>query len=319
MVCGRGAAVLASHMLRMSELLILKLVLVPPLIAGVSLAGRRWGPGVSGWLVGLPLSSAPISLFLALEQGPTFAARAAQGTLLGLISVAAFCLAYDWLARRWTWTPSTLGGWVVFLAATAALDRTTLGLGTSFVAVVAVIAAAVALLPVRQGSPQAVRLPWWDIPLRVAAATAMVIGITGAAALLGPHLSGLLTPFPVYATVLAAFTHVFQGADETGRFLRGVVGGLFSFATFFLIVALGLERWGISATFGLAVVVTLLMHGVLLRLFHLNSLGVAMAPLEGAGRWRRVDPSRPGRRCGGQSRSRTPERSDRRARESQRG
>jgi hypothetical protein len=49
------------------------------------------------------------------------------------------------------------------------------------------------------------------------------------------------------------------------------VGGLFSFATFFLIVALGLERWGVGATFGLAVVVTLLMHGVLLRIFHMNN------------------------------------------------
>jgi hypothetical protein len=255
----------------MPELLILKLVLVPPLIAGVSLAGRRWGPGVSGWLVGLPLSSAPISFFLALEQGPAFAARAAQGTMLGLISAAAFCLVYDRLARRWSWAPSTLGGWAGFLAVTALLDLTTLGPVLAFAAVVTVIAATLTRLPIRPAAPQPIRLPWWDIPLRVAAATAMVIGITGAAALLGPQLSGLLTPFPVYTTVLAAFTHVFQGADEAGRFLRGVVGGLFSFATFFLIVALGLERWGVGATFGLAVVVTLLMHGVLLRIFHMNN------------------------------------------------
>jgi hypothetical protein len=254
----------------MSDLLMLKLVLVPPLIAGVSLAGRRWGPAVSGWLVGLPLSSAPISLFLALEQGTAFAARAAQGTMLGLISAAVFCLAYDRLARRLSWAPSTLVGWVVFLAATAMLDRTSLGLAFSFVAVIAAIAGTLVLLPARPASPLPIRLPWWDIPLRVVAATAMVVGITGAAAALGPQLSGLLTPFPVYTTVLATFTHVFQGADEAGRFLRGVVGGLFSFAVFFVIVAYGVNSWGIGSTFGLAVVVTLLMHSASLRLFHMN-------------------------------------------------
>ena len=50
-------------------LLVFKLLLTPLLIGLVSLAGRRWGPGVSGWLVGLPLTSAPVSLFLTLEQG----------------------------------------------------------------------------------------------------------------------------------------------------------------------------------------------------------------------------------------------------------
>ena len=43
----------------------LKLVLTPLLIGMASVAGRRWGPVVSGWLIGLPLTSAPVVLFLA--------------------------------------------------------------------------------------------------------------------------------------------------------------------------------------------------------------------------------------------------------------
>jgi hypothetical protein len=35
------------------DTLALKLVLTPTLIGAASLAGRRWGPAVSGWLVGL--------------------------------------------------------------------------------------------------------------------------------------------------------------------------------------------------------------------------------------------------------------------------
>ncbi len=70
-------------------MLALKLILTPLFIGMASLAGRRWGPVVSGWLVGLPLTSAPVTLFLAFEQGTTFASRVAQGTLMGILSQAA--------------------------------------------------------------------------------------------------------------------------------------------------------------------------------------------------------------------------------------
>ena len=72
---------------------VLKLVLTPTLIGAASLAGRRWGPAVSGWLVGFPFTSAPIALvglfafalfFLTLAVlieragvGPAFAAALA--------------------------------------------------------------------------------------------------------------------------------------------------------------------------------------------------------------------------------------------------
>lgn len=38
----------------------LKALLVPSLILGISLAGRRWGPRTAGALVGLPLTSGPV-------------------------------------------------------------------------------------------------------------------------------------------------------------------------------------------------------------------------------------------------------------------
>src|SRR5918992_1631966 len=68
------------------DTLVLKLVLTPLLIAAASLAGRRWGPAVSGWFVGLPLTSGPIAFFLALEHGVAFAAAAAVGALAGALA-----------------------------------------------------------------------------------------------------------------------------------------------------------------------------------------------------------------------------------------
>jgi hypothetical protein len=59
-----------------------------------TLAARRWGETIAGWVVGLPLTSGPTSVFFALEQGPAFAAEAAVATLLGLVATAAFFIGY---------------------------------------------------------------------------------------------------------------------------------------------------------------------------------------------------------------------------------
>jgi len=70
--------------------LLLKLLLVPGLVAAVTLAVRRWGPAVGGWLAGLPVVAGPVLVFYAIEQGDAFAAQAAHATLAGLIATSAF-------------------------------------------------------------------------------------------------------------------------------------------------------------------------------------------------------------------------------------
>jgi len=70
--------------------LLLKLVLAPLLVVGSSLAGRRWGPGVTGLLVALPVVAGPILFITYLEHGAPFVARAASASLLGLVSLAVF-------------------------------------------------------------------------------------------------------------------------------------------------------------------------------------------------------------------------------------
>src|SRR5437879_3357737 len=64
------------------DILIFKLVAAPLLIGAASLAARRWGETVSGWLIGLPLTSGPVCFFLAVEQGSGFAAAAAPMRLI---------------------------------------------------------------------------------------------------------------------------------------------------------------------------------------------------------------------------------------------
>src|SRR5437660_10480738 len=103
--------------------LLAKVVLTPLLIAAATLAGRRWGPAVGGWLAGLPLTSGPVSVFLALEHGPGFAARAAVGTLAGLVGVACFCVVYGRLSGTRPRPLAAARGTAAYLAGPALLTR----------------------------------------------------------------------------------------------------------------------------------------------------------------------------------------------------
>jgi hypothetical protein len=241
-------------------LLLVKLVLTPLLIAAVTLAGRRWGPSVSGWLAGLPLTSGPVSVFLAFQQGSGFAARAALGTLAGLTAVAAFSLGYAVLAPRVRWKLATAGGLVTYLGLTALLSGFRLGPLPTLLAVLGVLLMTLRWLPVGPPISNMPPLPWWDVPLRMLATTGLVLLLTGAATQLGPELSGLLSPFPVFASVLAAFTHRHAGSGAAQQLLRGVVIGSFAFAAFFTMVTIGLPHWGLARTYVVACVAALLVQ-----------------------------------------------------------
>ena len=259
--------------------LLFKLALTPTLIGTLSVAGRRWGPSVSGWLVGLPLTSGPVALFLALGQGPSFAAQASIGILAGTFSAGIFCLAYSWLAFPCAWWLTLPASWLVFLVATLGLQQIPLPPPLPlFAAVVILLLLVLALLPRAVARRGMTTPPRWDIPARMLIATAFVLALTGSASELGPQLSGLLAPFPIYTTILAAFTHRLDGAAAVAQLMRGVVLGLFAFSAFFLIVALLLVPAGIAMAFVAAALVAFGIQATTLWLLrHAQRRHVALA------------------------------------------
>jgi uncharacterized membrane protein (GlpM family) len=116
-------------------------------------------------------------------------------------------------------------------------------------------------MPAADDIATAEHLHTWEIPLRMICATAVVLLLTSVANILGPHLSGLLTPFPVFAMILAGFTHRFHGPNANARLLRGILLGSFSFAVFFLTIASMIERVSIVAAFACATAITITLHG----------------------------------------------------------
>jgi hypothetical protein len=248
-------------------ILLLKLILTPLLIAAATLAGRRWGTGVSGWFIGLPLTSAPISLILALQNGSAFAAVSAVGVLGGQAAMCVFCLLYALCAERTGWLASSALALAGFFAAVAAWRFASLPLWPTFALTMGVITAVLVLIPRHTAARQeAVRPPPpWDLPARMAIACAFVFGLTSAAGTLGPQVSGLLSPFPVFGAVLAAFAHTGQGARAAARLLRGVVIGSYGFVMFFLVVALLVTRLPVGGAYLLAAAAAVAVNGVSLR------------------------------------------------------
>jgi len=246
-----------------TESLALKLVLTPLLVGAASLAARRWGSEIGGWLVGIPFTSAPVTFFLAIGPGPHFAAQASIGILAGTVSQAAFALAYAWLARRLRWTACLAAATVAFVVVTVVLLGVSATALVTFVVAMFVLVVSMALMPRRsQPQPNAVALPRWDIPGRMLVGTILVVALTGAAPVLGPRLAGLIAPYPLYATVLAVFSHHLQGAEAAVSVLRGLLLGLFAFAGFFLTIAQLLETNGIAVAFGAAIVVALALQAI---------------------------------------------------------
>jgi len=233
------------------ESLVLKLVVTPALIGATSLAGRRWGQGVSGWIVGLPLTSGPVAFFLVVDHGAAFAAAAAVGSMVGTIAQAGFCLGYGRLAFRVPWPLAFLVGIGVFGVTAVAFQGFSLALIWLFPVTIFVLR-----IVIRRATP----LPSWDIPARMVVTTAIVLLLTGFAPILGPRLSGLLATFPVYASILTVFAHELQGPGPAVQVLRGLLFGLFSFAAFFFVLGLLIVQVGLAPAFGAAIAAALLLQ-----------------------------------------------------------
>ena len=128
-------------------------------------------------------------------------------------------------------------------------------------------ALAIRLLPDTTDAVPTESLPArWDIPLRMTIATVFVLLITGLAPAFGARLTGLLAPFPIFTATLAAFAHHQYGLDAAVNVLRGLLMGLFSFASFFFVLAILLEPAGILTAFTVAILVLIGLQSISLWL-----------------------------------------------------
>jgi hypothetical protein len=233
-------------------LLGLKLVLVPALVVGISLAGRRWGPQIAGLLASLPIGSGPTLLFFAIEQGDGFAAEASRAILITIIAVAAMTVAYAWVSIRLPWWVCLAGASATFVGTRLLLEGIRWQVLPAFGAVIASVIIARVILPSISGTGDSGTRPPWDVALRTVSTLAVVLFVTGFADVFGPHMSGVLAAFPIPLVIMVAFTHAQQGHPAAIWFLRGFIPGMWSAAVFCAVVAVAIGPLGKAGAFLLA-------------------------------------------------------------------
>jgi len=245
---------------------VLRLALVPAAVWVASLAARRWGHSVSGYLGGFPMIGGPITLYLALDYGPAFAARSATMTLAVILGQAAHLLAFAHAGRRAPWPVALLSGWSAFAAVALGVSLADPGPVAALALACAGLGCAWRWLPRALGTVAPPAIPRAELHLRLVAAFVLAAVILWSARAFGPVVSGVLLSVPVTGSIMPPFTLALYGPEALARLMRGFVVGLSGFAAFFFVLSASLAMQGILAGFLAAVAEALLAVFAVARL-----------------------------------------------------
>lgn len=207
----------------MSNLLALKLVLSPALVGGATWIQQRWGHGIGGRIIGLPLTTGPFLLIVALQEGRGYAANAAHGIVAGQLALALFTYVYALLVRRTAWWQSLGIASIVELTTTVVVARFTPPLFVLIPVILTLIGYGLTHWPSPGETTAVVAHPTWELPARILTAVAIIFVLSGLAQVLGAIMAGALATYPVIISVLGAFTQRRYGPEGTLRTLRGLM------------------------------------------------------------------------------------------------
>ncbi len=181
-----------------------------------------------------------------------------------MLATAAFAVEFSAIAKRsGRMVPSLIAGLLAFGLIGAAAQELPIAPLPLYAICAVVLILAIRLVP-PTGTSHGVHPPRWDLPVRMALATGLVLAITSVASLLGPRLSGLLATIPLYASILAGFGFTQIGPAAAINVWRGLLFGLFGFGAFYVVLAASLESLGLAA-FALALLTAIIVQLVTLR------------------------------------------------------
>lgn len=255
------------------------MVLAPVLVGCSTLACRRWGSRAGGLISAFPAVVGPLLLITAQLHGAAFAARAANGALLGIAALSAFMIAYGRTAPHASWHMSLGAGWLAAALAAAFVDR--------FAAYVAfpagVVVAAISLATAHVAMPDDVLVPAasstpsrGELPMRMAVTATLILLLAAGSQAFGALVGGMLAALPVLASVLAAWTHRADGAAMSVALLRGMMSGMIGFVAFCAVVALLIVPAGTALAFALGTATAAGLSGLALGLGERSSVGDAV-------------------------------------------
>jgi hypothetical protein len=250
---------------------LIKIIVMPLAVGFVTLVSKKWGNNIGGIVAGLPWVAGPIILFIALEQGVSFAVSTVSGIMVGIIGWFCFCMIYILVGRKHGPFLSLLAGYLAYLA-TCFILRSIISYFTIFQWWCLSLAAFVLCLRFLPKIPPQTYFEAkplrFEIPLRMIMITLFVLTITFFAKVLGPNWSGILTPFPVMTAVLAIFTHHTQGIYQVRKVYIGLFTGMLGFSLFLYAQAIFLPQSSIVTAFSLGILLDILVTIIMKKLFN---------------------------------------------------
>lgn len=248
-------------------ILLLKIFLAPVIIIICSLVLKKYGHSAAGVLIGMPLTSGPLSFILTIQNGKTFVADFANGVQLGVVSVSLFCLIYVWSSQHFHWFICLLSGFIVYFFSTFICNKIALPIYLSFLISVIITFLVLQVFPPLNKVETITTLHQPDILLRVFLAVLIIFIISYLAIELGPQLSGIISAFPVYSGLFTATAHVHYGPEAAKRMMFGILLGCFSFSMFFLVLGILINTTAIAISYLLAIFFAIVIQLLINRFY----------------------------------------------------
>lgn len=252
------------------ETIWIKILLMPIVIALVTLASKKWGNNIGGIIASLPWVAGPIIVFIAIEQGTKFAIETIPGVLIGIIGWLVFSFVYVLAGIRYNAVISVIFGYISYILLGILLKpiASFLDINVWFVISLILLSFGLRYFPrIQKTESHMNKKLRFEIPLRMLMITIFVLVITYFAKILGPSWSGILTPFPIMTAVLAIFTHHTQGIYQVRKVFIGLFTGMFGFTLFLFLQAIFLSEFGIFISFLIGLLADIILTVMLKYLF----------------------------------------------------
>lgn len=234
-----------------------KILLSMFLVGAATMVQRRYGHRASGFLVGLPITTAPYLLLVAFEHGREFTIHSAQGVLQGQIALVLFLIAYGRAPERWPWWLTLSSATGLCLLVTIYISQFLFPPLATFAALALLWLVATKTWPSVSTQTSPVQHASWELPARLVVTLTILVGLTGIAPTLGATLAGGFATLPIISIVLCGATHRQFGPTGPRQFLRGLLISLPGSSSFSLTVALLAPQLSLYASLGVAAGVTL--------------------------------------------------------------
>ena len=249
-------------------MLLLKLVLVPVVIFGITTISTRYGSSLAGLLAGFPVISGPILLFLSLQHGTVYGQEAATSMISGVSGVAIYSLIYARAATRWSWFVAIILASILFYSSSFVLTGISIGQFERFAISMIVVVICHQFIP-RVTHSVALQPIKHELLFRIFAGMLLLLVVTTISHAVDASYSGVLASYPVTAVIIPTSMHATQGKDPAIMFLRSLTCSLFSMIVFFTYLSCQLVSQGIVTSFLLGLTLSLITQVFLWQVFAL--------------------------------------------------